>query len=244
MNTLTQVNALTATGPSERVSSKYKFISSAQFIEDMRVNGWDLVNTVNRTRTGLGKHAMRFRNPALKLRTGDFLEIVVLNSHDGTTSFQLSLGIYRLVCSNGLVVGKDIIQPVYIRHVGYAAEKVKTALASLIEQSQRIQELVDKLQARILSVEEYSAFVNAALIIRGLKPHKVSAEQLHVPRRDEDKGLNAWAVLNRIQEYSVNGFEYTDLEEQRLKTARRLTGAQPQIKVNGALFDAITKIAA
>ena len=118
MNTNTQLNALTATAPSERVSSKYQFISSGQFVEDMRLNGWDLVNTVNRTRTGLGKHAMRFRNPALKLNSGDFLEIVVLNSHDGTSSFQLSLGIYRLVCSNGLVVGKNIIQPVFIRTWG------------------------------------------------------------------------------------------------------------------------------
>jgi hypothetical protein len=210
----------------------------------MRLNGWELTNTVNRTRTGLGKHAMRFRNPELKLKSGDFLDIVVLNSHDGTSSFQLSLGIYRLVCANGLVVGKDIVQPIFIRHVGYAAEKVKTAIAALLEQSEKVNSLVDQLQARILTIEEYTAFVNAALIIRGLTPHKVTAEQLHVPRREEDKGLNAWAVLNRIQEYSVNGFEYTDLEEQRLKTARRLTGAQPQIKVNGALFDAITKIAA
>jgi len=244
MNTNAQVNALTAIAPSERVSSKYQFISSGQFVEDMRLNGWDLVNTVNRTRTGLGKHAMRFRNPALKLNSGDFLEIVVLNSHDGTSSFQLSLGIYRLVCSNGLVVGKDIIQPVFIRHVGYAAAKVKTALASLLDQSQRIQSLVERLQARILTIEEYSSFVNQALTIRGLVPHKVSAEQIHVPRRAEDQGLTAWAVLNRIQEYSVHGFRYTDLEEQRLKTARRITGAKPQIDVNKALFDAIVKIAA
>lgn len=244
MNTLTQVNALTATAPSERVSSKYRFISSGQFVEDMRLNGWDLVNTVNRTRTGLGKHAMRFRNPELKLKSGDFLDIVVLNSHDGTSSFQLSLGIYRLVCANGLVIGKDIVQPIFIRHVGYAAEKVKTAIAALLEQAEKVNSLVDRLQARVLTMEEHTAFVNAALQIRGLEPHKVVADQLWAPRRKEDAGLNAWAVFNKVQEYCLHGFRYTDLEEHRLKTARRITGAKPQIDVNKALFDAITKVAA
>jgi hypothetical protein len=187
---------------------------------------------------------MRFRNPELKLKSGDFLDIVVLNSHDGTSSFQLSLGIYRLVCANGLVIGKDIVQPIFIRHVGYAAEKVKTAIAALLEQAEKVNSLVDRLQARVLSVEEYTAFVNAALIIRGLTPHKVSAEQLHVPRRQEDAGLNAWAVFNRIQEYTLNGYPIVDLEEHRRKSVRRITGAKPQIDVNKALFDAITKVAA
>lgn len=244
MNTITQVNPLTATAPSERVSSKYKFISSAQFITDMQTQGWELKNTTANSRTGLGKHAMRFRNPALTLKNGDFLDIVVLNSHDGTTSFQLSLGIYRLVCSNGLVIGKNIVQPVFIRHVGYAASKVKTAIAELLQQAEKVNQLVEQLQARILTVEEYLEFCNAALKSRGLEPHKVTVEQFHIPRREEDKGLNAWAVLNRIQEYTVNGYPIVDLEEHRRKSVRRLTGAKAQIEVNKQLFDAMVKIAA
>lgn len=244
MNTITQVNPLTATAPSERVSSKYKFISSAQFIADMQTQGWELKNTTANSRTGLGKHAMRFRNPLLTLSNGDFLDIVVLNSHDGTTSFQLSLGIYRLVCSNGLVVGRDIVQPVFIRHVGYAAEKVNAALVELLKQAERVNAVVDRLQAKTLSIEEYLEFCNTALRVRGLEPHKVTVEQFHVPRREEDKGLNAWSVFNRVQEYTVNGYPIVDLEEHRQKTVRRLTGAKAQIDVNKQLFDAIVKIAA
>jgi hypothetical protein len=107
-----------------------------------------------------------------------------------------------------------------------------------------VNSLVDRLQARVLNIEEYIAFINAALQIRGLEPHKVTAEQLHVPRRQEDAGVNAWAVFNKVQEYCLHGFRYTDLEERRIKTARRITGAKPQIDVNKALFDAITKVAA
>lgn len=243
----TNVNALTVTAPHERVSSKYRFISSGEFVNDMQVNGWQLVNTVlARSKTGLGKHAMRFRSTdeRFKLPSGDFLEIVVLNSHDGTTSFRLSLGIYRLVCSNGLVVGKDVVPPVSIRHVGYAAEKVKTAIATLLAQVETIKQLIERLQTRTLGIEQYTAFIGLALQARGLAPHSVNAEQLHVPRRDEDKGTNAWVVLNRVQEYAIHGFKYVDLTEGEVKTARRITGAAAQIKVNQSLFDGMVKIAA
>lgn len=242
-----QLNALTVTAPHSRVSSKYRFISSGEFVNDMQSNGWQLVNTtLARSKTGLGKHAMRFRSTdeRFKLRSGDFLEIVVLNSHDGTTSFRLSLGIYRLVCSNGLVVGKDVIPPVCIRHVGYAASKVKTAIATLLAQVETIKQTVEKLQTRELTVEEYGAFINLALQARGLVPHSVSADQLHVPRREQDKGVNAWVVLNRVQEYAIHGFKYVDLTEHEVKKARAITGAAAQLQLNQCLFSGMVKIAA
>lgn len=242
-----QVNALTVTAPHERVSSKYRFISSGEFVNDMQVNGWQLVNTtLARSKTGLGKHAMRFRSTdeQFKLPSGDYIEIVVLNSHDGTTSFRLTCGIYRLVCSNGLVLGKDVVPPVYIRHVGYAASKVKTAIATLLAQVETIKLTVAKLQERQLTIEEYSAFINLALQARGLVPHSVNAEQLHVPRRDADKGVTAWSVLNRVQEYAVHGFTYVDLTVHEIKTARRITGAAAAIQLNQRLFDGMVKIAA
>lgn len=242
-----QLNALTVTAPHSRVSSKYRFISSGEFVNDMQANGWKLVNTtLARSKNGLGKHAMRFRSTdeRFRLPSGDFLEIVVLNSHDGSTAFRLSLGIYRLVCSNGLVVGKDVVPPVSIRHVGYAASYVKTSIMLLLRQVETIKNTVEKLQTKQLSIEEYTAFINLALKARGLVPHSVNAEQLHIPRREEDKGVSAWSVLNRVQEYAIHGFKYVDLKEHEVKTARRITGAAAQIRLNQVLFDGMVKIAA
>lgn len=243
MNTTTQLNAFTATAPSERVSSKYRFISSGQFIEDMRLNGWDLVNTVNRTRTGLGKHAMRFRNEAYRLPDGDFAEIVVLNSHDGSTSFVLQFGIFRLICSNGLVVGKVLIPPVRIRHVGYTAEKVSSAVNTLLSQLHKVHEAITKLQTTILSVEQYENFKLAATAIRGINPLTTDIEQFNIARREADKGNTAWAVLNRVQESVVNGFRYVD-EKNEIRKARAINGVQSKININADLFDAMLQIAA
>lgn len=247
MNTIQELSALTATAPHPSVSNKYKFVSSAQIIEDLKSQGWMLSKVSKvRSRSGLGKHLMRFRSedPAFTLPSGDFLEIIVFTSHDGTCSVSISLGIFRLVCANGLMVGQNLVSPVRIRHVGYAVEKVKTALTSLLSHANLIKSTVEKLKNRQLTVEEYTQFISLALEARGLKPQSTVADQLHRPRRVEDQGVNAWAVLNRIQEYALNGFRYTDLAENEVKTARKITGAAAQIKLNQALFDGMVKIAA
>ena len=51
-------NPFEVTAPSTKVSSKYAFISTKQFIEDMSELGWTISSTTNRSRNGLGKHAV------------------------------------------------------------------------------------------------------------------------------------------------------------------------------------------
>ncbi|MCI4005135.1 DUF945 domain-containing protein, partial [Dickeya dianthicola] len=47
-------------------------------------------------------------------------EIVLLNSHDGTSSYQMLAGMFRFVCSNGLVCG-DTVADVRVPHKGDVA---------------------------------------------------------------------------------------------------------------------------
>ena len=236
-------NPFDAVAPSVKVSSKYGFISTKQFIDDMSVLGWDISSKMGRSRTGLGKHAMRFRNEAFKLPNGDFAEIVVINSHDGSTSFVMQFGIFRLVCSNGLVIGKVLVPPVRIRHVGYTAEKVSKAVATLLSQLHKVQEAIAKLQTTMLTDEQYENFKIVAALVRGINPLTSDIEQFNTARREEDKGNTAWAVLNRVQESLGNGFRYVD-ERNEIKKARAINGVKSRLEVNTQLFDAILQIAA
>ena len=51
-------NPFEVTAPSTKVSSKYAFISTKLFVEDMSELGWTISSTTNRSRNGLGKHAV------------------------------------------------------------------------------------------------------------------------------------------------------------------------------------------
>ena len=236
-------NPLETKSPSPKVSAKYSMIDSGQFVADMQANGLTLRSQKGSSRSPYGKHAMRF-DTGLKLPSGDILEIVAKNSHDGTCAFQLTLGIYRLVCSNGLVVGKSLVEIVPIRHIGYTAAKVNTAVEQLLTQKDKVYETVAKLQTTELTAEQETAFLKAALEIRGITNCNGAENSWLVGnRRQEDKGNTAWLVFNRVQEHLTRGFKYVSTDN-RLVTARRISAVERDININKQLFDAIAKIAA
>ena len=53
------------------------------------------------------KHMIRLRH-ASQINGAEANEIVLLNSHDGTSSYQMLAGMFRFVCSNGLVCGDTV----------------------------------------------------------------------------------------------------------------------------------------
>ena len=63
----------------------------------------------------------------LMVSDGDtvFPQILMTNSHDGKNSFQFQAGLYRLVCSNGLVIADAQFEDVKMRHMGYSFEDLQ-----------------------------------------------------------------------------------------------------------------------
>ena len=107
-----------STGPSHTVSDKYSFIPTTQIITDLSNEGWEVYDASQRkSRTGgemFTKHMLRFRNENIPM-TGDIVpEIILTNSHDGRNAFNLHAGLFRLVCSNGLVIADQTFEKVYI----------------------------------------------------------------------------------------------------------------------------------
>jgi hypothetical protein len=234
-------NPLETKSPSPKVSTKYKMIDSGQFATDMLANGLILRSQKGSSRSPYGKHAMRF-DTGYKLPSGDLLEVVAKNSHDGTCAFQLTLGIYRLICSNGLVVGKSLVEVVPIRHIGYAADKVKSAVEQIMSNKTQVFETVAKLQSTTLTHEQQVEFCKLALEIRGIKDaNNPEQSWLYSPRRPEDKGGTAWVVFNRVQEHLTQGFRYVNTKGESV-TARRISAVSRDIDINKRLFDAIVKI--
>ena len=60
------------------------------------------------------KHMIRLRH-ASQINGREANEIILLNSHDGTSSYQMLAGMFRFVCSNGLVCG-DTVADVRVPH--------------------------------------------------------------------------------------------------------------------------------
>ena len=97
-----------ATGAHPRVTARYQFISTLDLIEGLESEGWFPVHASEsrariQDRDGFTKHLLRFRRLDGRVPlVGDTVpEVVLLNSHDGSSAYQLHAGLFRMVCSNG-----------------------------------------------------------------------------------------------------------------------------------------------
>ena len=103
-------------GASSEVSKHYTHIPTNQVIDDMH----------KKQTKGYQKHMLVFRHPDLMVegKDGDNVwpQIIMTNSHDGKNSFTFQAGMYRFVCSNGLVIADEEFGSMKIRHMGYDFE--------------------------------------------------------------------------------------------------------------------------
>ena len=89
-------------GSSERTSDKYQHISTLDLIEQLEKEGFrpTVVKQSNsrlESKKSFAKHCVRFRHVDTKPSASHlFPELVLINSHDGLSSYRLYAGLYRL----------------------------------------------------------------------------------------------------------------------------------------------------
>lgn len=101
-----------AEAPHESGSERYSYIPTATVLRELRGEGFEpfmvCQTRVRRDdRHDFTKHMIRLRHASQIDARGEANEIILLNSHDGTSSYQMLAGMFRFVCQNGLDGGED-----------------------------------------------------------------------------------------------------------------------------------------
>jgi hypothetical protein len=233
--------------PSSHVSEKYTHIPTTVVVEDMMKLGWDPVKakqvTVRKGNDGYQKHLIVFQNENLLIKGdgGDdsYVQLLLTNSHNGKCSFRFEVGIFRLICSNGLVVKSTDLGSLKIRHVGYTFDELQTQLNQFISSLDKVVEKMNVMQSKNISIEEAKQIAQRALQIRFNNKDKYDDNLLNniiTPTRIEDNGESLWKFFNVIQERIVNGdFRY----QHGLKTrkARKIKNFQQDMMINQQLWE-------
>jgi hypothetical protein len=142
--------------PAENVSKHYTHIPTVQVVDDMKKLGWGVVNAQQvkarkNTTKGFQKHLLTFRNPDVVINGADgdtvFPQILLTNSHDGKNAFTFTAGLFRLVCSNGLVIADEKFEDVKMRHMGYTFEDLQVQIKEMVEQLPLTVESMNKMKA-------------------------------------------------------------------------------------------------
>lgn len=224
-------------------SERYSYIPTADVLAGLRKEGFEPFHVVQ-SRTRLEdrrdhtKHMLRLRHRSMNTANqGEANEIIMLNSHDGTSSYQMLAGCWRFVCANGLLVG-DTMADIRIPHKGDVRGRVIEGAFTVLDHFERVTDSIDTMKALTLSEGEQRAFAAAALELRydeGKAP--IEAHRLLEPQRRADTSADLWSVFNRVQENTVRGGQQTwNRRRQRQETTRAISGIDQSTKLNRALW--------
>lgn len=235
----------------EGLTSKYNFIPTIDVVKEMAKEGWLPVKalesrTRNQLNQGYQKHMVRFRNfnesVNRMLAVGDtFVELVLTNSHNGLASFVFNCGLFRLACSNGMVVAESSFDSARIRHSSYDATKVIDICGETVQKAPMITASIENMRAIELTPMEQIAFVNAAKPLRFDKPDSIDTERILLPNRSADRSNDLWTTFNRTQENLIKGNVRFDRRDENGRyqgrgRTREVKSIDSNVKLNQALW--------
>ena len=236
-------SVFTKTG-SSTVSEKYSHIPTERVMDDMEALGWNVVDAKEikaRQNQGFQKHMLIFANKDIVINGADgdtvFPRILLTNSHDGKNAFSFQAGLFRLVCSNGLVIADEQFGKMKIRHMGYDFEALQSLITEMVEKLPLTVESMNRFKNKQLSEDQKQKFALEALGLRFDTENKTfNVDEFLTPTRKEDEGNDLWSVFNLVQEKLVNGMvDYRAGSKNR--KARRIKNFQQDVKLNSELYE-------
>ena len=230
------------------MTARYGFIDTNKVLDVFRENDF-LVAQSNVLRPRKRdprtvRHLVRLRRAdQLELLNGGVVpEVVMINAHDGSSSLKFMVGLFRMVCSNGLIVQSAKLFPtISIRHNVNAMGLALQAANNVLEAATRSTDRITTFQQRMLTPAAQLEFATRA---NALWTGRVRPEALLEMRRDEDAGDDLWRVFNRVQEnLMVGGLTGTTATGRRTRT-HGIKAMDNSVRVNRQLWSLAEEFAA
>lgn len=237
-----------ATQPVEGVSDRYQFIETSSIVENMMKEGFIPVMAAeckvrNLSKVGFAKHILRFRHESFKnlVNNSEVPEIVLVNSHDRSSAYTLTAGIFRLVCANGLIVASETFEKLSIKHMGNQIDKVIEGSYRIIEELPQVMGQIDKWKQTKLELPQQLDFATKAMIISG-STLELEARQLISARRFADyvdqntKQRDLYTTMNVVQENLIRGGVIGMSSNGKYRRTKAITGINADTKLNKDLW--------
>ena len=228
--------------PHESRSERYSYIRTATVLTELRKEGFQpfmvcQTRVRHEDRRDYTKHMLRLRH-ASQINGDEANEIVLINSHDGTSSYQMLAGMFRFVCQNGLVCG-DTFADVRVHHKGNVIDQVIEGAYEVLHGFEQVQDSCDGMRAIALDDGEAEVFARSALVLKYDEPGKalpITESQILRPRRFDDNRKDLWSTFNRVQENLIKGGLAGRSGNGRQQRTRPVQGIDQNVRLNRALW--------
>lgn len=232
-----------ADDPHSSRSDRYTYIPTIEVLNALRKEGFEPFNAMQtRVRTAgkrdHAKHLVRLRH-VNHAGHDEANEIILINSHDGSSSYRMMSGVYRFVCANGMICG-DTFDEIRVPHKGDIQDQVVEGAHLILDGFDLITEKCDVMKSIQLDQREQEVFARAALALKYGDNEGTAApiteSQILQPRRSADLKSDLWSTFNRVQENTIKGGITGRSANGKRTTTRGVTGIDQNSSLNRALW--------
>lgn len=156
------------------------------------------------------------------------------------------MGIFRVVCTNGLIVSRGAFPTFSVPHRGNIVDDIVAHALGIAERFDVLAAQVERMEQRQLFKDEQLRFAERALALRYPDPTQAGmpAAQLLQCRRAEDTGDDLYSTLNKVQENLLRGGLTRRSAGGRLVRTRRISSIKEDVRINSGLWDLAAEVLA
>lgn len=243
--------------PTRDLSDRYTFASTETVIDDMSTLGWFPTEVHQRRAkkefSKYSPHMVKFANPDLRISDGDgdlsFPQIILQNSYDGRSSLKFTAGIFRLVCSNGLIIATAKFGELSLKHKGYSFDEMRNLVAARTESIPEQIQIMNTMKGKMLNQQEREDLAMQAILIRSNVPaenldefkgkiDRLTLADILTPVREQDKGDDLWSTYQVTQEKMMNGgFKVQLGMDANIRKVKPIRSFEKDVDYNKQLFE-------
>lgn len=239
---VTKYPAIISTEASPKVSDRYSFVSTSEVIQLFEAEGWR-VRTASQVKSSkqdprYAAHQVIFAKDDL-MRVGDTApEIVVGNSHNGQKPLDIMVGLFRLVCGNGLRVPMGKLSEQFkIRHIGITRDDVKALTQKLDANLSGVSERVKRMMETQMTREQSIEFLRQSSVIKFDAGVEINYDDFLTAQRVEDGMNTVWSVFNIAQERIMGG-DFKATKGGKVRKAKPIKSFLKANEINVKLWEA------
>jgi hypothetical protein len=168
-------------------------------------------------------------------------EIVLENSHDGSAAYRLHTGIYRFICSNGLLIASANFGTFSVKHSGGRdfENRIIDATRQIVENTPKAFDTVERWKGIPLTRPLQLDMAQRAFDLKPLEGVRVAA--LLTARREDDYteaegNRDLWRTFNCLQENTLQGGVQGVNPRRRKTRTRSVRSVTATINLNRSLW--------
>jgi len=215
--------------------------------DNYKIIGFNNTNVRKKEKDGFQKHAVMVELPNAEMIDGTKINIVLFNSNDRSSSLKLYIGSIRAICSNQIVWGNQIAEPISIRHTN---KEWKHSVYSLMEEYDKVQKETERIIGRMIGrymsygdIGRFSEKIVQEIVNPDITGEIIDPLEFNLAHRIDDKGKDLWHTYNRIQYNLMNGGPTRLIKKEDedgklfdvMSKTQKVTNVQKQIEYNKKL---------